>query len=69
MVGFALAHIYPAFFVLGAISASLLTLWLIPAGVYSLRRRDTISVTDVAMIIASALVAAILLLPDTFFAR
>jgi hypothetical protein len=57
MVGFSLGHIHPLFFITGALSAYLMVVWLVPAGIYAVVRRKNVSGIDLAMIITGILVA------------
>ena len=68
MVGFSLMHIFPAFFMVGILCCYSLILWLVPASIYVIVRRKSISSVDIAMILAAAFAAVVMALPDTFFA-
>jgi len=69
MVGFSLIHIHPFFVIAGTLCACLLMLWLVPAAIFAILRRRSISYVDLAMILIAALVTAAMVTPDTFFAR
>jgi hypothetical protein len=68
MVGFSLVHIFPAFFIVGILCCYLLLLWLAPASIYVIVRRNRISSVDIAMILTGVFAAVVMVLPDTFFA-
>ena len=68
MVGFSLVHIFPAFFIVGILCCYLLILWLAPASIYVIVRRNRISTADIAMILTGVFAAVVMALPDTFFA-
>jgi hypothetical protein len=61
-------HIHPLLSMVGALCRYRLTLWLIPAAVYAVRRRREVSVLDVVMGGCSLLATLAMALPDTFFA-
>jgi hypothetical protein len=68
MVGFSLMHIHPLLWIVGALCCNLLSLWLIPAAVYAVRRRQGVSLLDLGMMGCSLLATAAMAVPDTFFA-
>lgn len=68
MVGYSLAHMYPGFFVGGALCSILLAFWLIPALVYLVARRKDISAFDIVMVFIALFVAAAIVTPESFFA-
>ena len=69
MVGYSLVHIHPEFFIGGILCSYLLILWLVPALVYSTVNRKRIIAFDIAMVFAAFFVAAVMMTPDTLFAR
>jgi hypothetical protein len=68
MVGSSLAHIHPAFFIVGTLSSYLLILWLLPALVYSTVNRKRITAVDLAMVLVALFVAVAIMTPDSLFA-
>lgn len=69
MVGFSLLHIHPILAILGALSCFIIMAWLLPSTFYALRRRRDISLVDGAMLVTSLLIAVVIMIPDTFFAK
>jgi hypothetical protein len=45
----------------------MLILWLAPASIYAIVRRNKISSVDIAMILRGVFAAVVMALPDTFF--
>jgi len=68
MVGFSLMHIHPLLGILGALSCSLLLLWLIPAGFCAIRRRRDVTLFDIGMLGCCLFALLAVALPDAFFA-
>lgn len=68
MVGFSLMHIHPGFFFVGALCAFALMLWLIPALVYLILRRNQVSGFDIGMVIVALFITVAIITPDTLFA-
>jgi hypothetical protein len=68
MVGLSRGHIFPAFFIPGILCCYMLILWLAPASIYAIVRRNKISSVDIAMILRGVFAAVVMALPDTFFA-
>ena len=64
-IGFSLFHLHPGFAILGALSSSLIVLSILPICSYMIRRRQVISRTDIAILLLTTLISAILLLPDS----
>ena len=67
MVGFSMMHIYPMFFILGALFSFATMLWLLPSAVYAIKRRGVLSLLDGVMLVLSLLITVVIVLPDTFF--
>jgi hypothetical protein len=68
MIGFSLVHIHSLFFILGALCSYLLILWLVPALIHVIVRRNRISVADIVMILTGFFIVVVMATPDTFFA-
>lgn len=68
MVGFALMHIHPFFAIIGILCSFLLMVWSLPGSVYLIVNRGDISRVDIAMLVVSLIVTAVIVVPDDFFA-
>jgi len=62
-VGFSLMHIHPFFAVAGILCCYVLMLWLVPASILVAKRWRSSSKTDVAMVVACALVTLAIIVP------
>ena len=67
MVGFTLMHIYPFFAIVGILCSFLLIVWSLPGVVYLIVHRRDISRIDIAMLVVSLIVTAVIVVPDDFF--
>ncbi len=68
MVGFSLIHIHPLFAIAGLLCSWSLMLWLLPAVIYFVIRREYAAKFDFIMCAVAVLVAIVMVIPDTFFA-
>jgi hypothetical protein len=68
MVGFSLMHVHPFLFIVGALCCYGMMVWLVPAAIYLIKRRNKISPKDILTTVLSLLVVVALLIPDDFFA-
>lgn len=67
MVGFSLWHVHPGFAVAGTLCSLAVAVWLLITVPYAIVRRHHVEPWDWLMMAASAMVIAVLAVPDTFF--
>jgi|GEM_PF-4425893 hypothetical protein len=67
MIGFSMMHMFPTFFIFGALSCYGLMIWPLIAAYFLIRRFRAISITDIAMSMLCILAIVITAIPDNFF--